>query len=147
MPGQDDDLEGFDLTQYLEDDAMADSHSIGDAPGPSYTSQPKLQNSLAESVMDQQSLNFLEFVAAKINASKPDTGAQGSSADNEITFSTLLPPHKTSHNVATQGFMHILALTTKGFLSICQDAYVDQSSEEHGVRYEYGEISMRLVQM
>ncbi|KAL2838230.1 Rec8 like protein-domain-containing protein [Aspergillus pseudodeflectus] len=147
IPGQDDDLEGFDLTQYLEDNAMADSHSIGDAPGPSYTSQPKLQNSLAESVMDQQSLNFLDFVAAKINTSKPDTGAQGSSADNEITFSTLLPPHKTSHNVATQGFMHILALTTKGFLSIRQDAYADQSSEEHGVRYEYGEISMRLVQM
>ncbi|KAL3485084.1 Rec8 like protein-domain-containing protein [Aspergillus germanicus] len=149
IPGQDDDLEGFDLTQYLEDDAMGigDSHSIGDALGPSYTSQPKLQNSLAESVMDQQSLNFLDFVAAKIKASKPDRGSQGSSTDNEITFSTLLPPHTTSHNVATQGFMHILALTTKGFFSIRQDPYVDQSSEEHGVRYEYGEISMRLVQM
>ncbi|KAL2844977.1 hypothetical protein BJY01DRAFT_247902 [Aspergillus pseudoustus] len=144
IPGQEDDLEGFDLTQYLEYDAMGDSQSVGDFAGPSNRSQPELQNSLTESVMDQEGLNFLDFLAAKINSSK-DSGTQGSSADDEITFSALLLPQKTSRAVATHGLMHILALTTKGFLSVRQDAYVDQSTEEHGVRYEYGEISMRLV--
>ncbi|KAL3460599.1 Rec8 like protein-domain-containing protein [Aspergillus heterothallicus] len=145
IPDQEDDLEGFDLTQYLEDNAMGDSHSIGDIAGPSYRSQPELQNSLTESVMDQEGLNFLAFLAARISSSKTDDGTQGLSADEEITFSALLPPQKTSRTIATQGLMHILALITKGFLSVRQDAYVDQSTEELGVHYEYGEISMRLV--
>ncbi|KAL2820081.1 hypothetical protein BJX63DRAFT_445000 [Aspergillus granulosus] len=146
VPGQDDDLEGFDLTQYLEDDAQSDSHLIGDAPGPSYRSQPELQSTLTESVMDQEGLNFLDFLAAKVNSLKLVSGTQGSAADNEITFSILLPPQKTSRTVATQGLMHILALTTQGFLSVRQDAYVDHSTDDHGVHYEYGEIYMHLAQ-
>ncbi|KAL2871479.1 Rad21/Rec8 N terminal domain protein [Aspergillus lucknowensis] len=153
IPGYGDDdlnkLEGFNLTEYLEDNPVGDSNSIVEAGGPSYISQPALQNSLSESVMDQEGLNFLDFLAAKISSLNlaRDEAGEAPSAGNEITFSILLHPNKTSRAVATQGLMHILALTTKGFLSIRQSAYVDQSSEEHGVRYEYGEISIRLVDM
>lgn len=153
IPGHGDDdldrLEGFDLTEYLEAGPIGDSNSIQEAAGPHYRSQADLQNSLSESVMDQEGLNFLDFLAVKINSLKlgKDEAGEDPSARNEITFSTLLPPQKTSRAVATQGLMHILALTTKGFLSVRQSTYVDQSSEEHGVRYEYGEISMRLVDM
>ncbi|KAL2830294.1 hypothetical protein BDW59DRAFT_158623 [Aspergillus cavernicola] len=148
IPGHDeDDLEGFDLSQYLEADAIGDTNSNAEA-GPSYRSQLALQNSLSESVMDQEGLNFLDFVAAKINLAKSAEDADTSSAsNNRITFSTLLPPERTSRAVATHGLMHTLALATKGFLSVRQSAYIDQSSEERGVKYEYGEIFLRLVEV
>ncbi|KAL4995539.1 Rec8 like protein-domain-containing protein [Aspergillus recurvatus] len=150
LPGHRDDdldkLEGFDLGNYLEDDVMNDSNSNADAGGPSHRSQ-ELQNSLAESVMDQEGLNFLDFLAAKIESQKPaQESAEGASA-TEITFSTLLAPQKTSAAVATQGLMHILALATKGFLRVRQDAYQDQSSADDGVRYEFGEIFVRLAEV
>ncbi|KAL4927551.1 Rad21/Rec8 N terminal domain protein [Aspergillus undulatus] len=160
----DDDLNNLgdlDLSHYLdgEDIAMGggDSNSIA-AAGPAYTSQQALQNSLTESVMDQEGLNFLDFLAAKIQSLKttdaedeetanPGTGDAGAPTGKEITFATLLPPHKTSPVVATQGLMHILALTTKGFLRVRQDAYQDQSTQELGVKYEYGDIFVRLAEI
>ncbi|KAL6239492.1 hypothetical protein BDW75DRAFT_198317 [Aspergillus navahoensis] len=149
LPGHLDDdldkLEGFDLGNYLDDNVMGDYNSNADVAGPPHRSQ-ELQNSLTESVMDQEGLNFLDFLAAKIEAQKPaDEFAEGASA-SEITFSTLLPPQKTSAAVATQGLMHILALTTKGFLRVRQDAYQDHSSADNGVRYEFGEIFVRLAE-
>ncbi|KAL4977958.1 hypothetical protein BDW66DRAFT_149686 [Aspergillus desertorum] len=150
IPGHHDDdldkLEGFDLGSYLNDNAMGDNKSDVEAAGPSHISQ-ELQNSLTESVMDQEGLNFLDFLAAKIESQSPaEESAQGASA-TEITFSTLLPPQKTSAAVATQGLMHILALATKGFLKVRQNAYQDQSSADEGVRYEFGEIFVRLAEV
>jgi hypothetical protein len=148
IPGYEDDLdklEGFDLGHYLDGDTMENSHSNLDVAGPSYTSQQELQSSLTESAMDQEGINFLDFLAVKIASVKSaENAVESTSIDPEITFATLLPPQKTSPAVATQGFMHILALATKGFLSVRQNAYEDQSSADHGVRYEYGEIFLRL---
>ncbi|KAL4904592.1 hypothetical protein BDW74DRAFT_178685 [Aspergillus multicolor] len=142
-----DKLEGVDLTNYLDDNAPGDSNSTAEAVRPSQRSQ-QLQNSLTESVMDQEGLNFLDFLATKIDSQKSADEATADASDNaEITFSTLLPPPKTTAAVATQGLMHILALATKGFLRVRQDAYQDQSSVEEGVRYEYGEIFVRLVKV
>ncbi|KAL4782727.1 Rec8 like protein-domain-containing protein [Aspergillus varians] len=151
IPGHNDDdinrLERFDLSHYL-DDTVGDLNSNAEAGGHSYRTQHELQKSLTESVMDQEGLNFLDFLAAKISSRNPaDSAAESASASTEITFSTLLPPQKTSPAVATQGFMHILVLATKGFLSVRQNEYEDQSSEDYGIRYEYGEISLRLVEM
>ncbi|KAL4883954.1 hypothetical protein BJY04DRAFT_215841 [Aspergillus karnatakaensis] len=140
-----DKLGGFDLSDYLGASNMEDSNSNAEA-GQSYRSQLELQNSLTESVMDQEAINFLDFLASKIaslNLAGDNAGEDPSA--NEITFSTLLPPQKVSATVATQGLMHTLALATKGFLRVQQDAYEDQSSEEHGVRYQFGEIHIRLV--
>ncbi|KAL5339584.1 hypothetical protein BJX70DRAFT_397536 [Aspergillus crustosus] len=142
-----DKLEDFDLSHYLDADGLGDSNSNAEA-GQSYRSQLELQNSLTESVMDREGLNFLDFVAEKISSLKlVDDTAENDHHGNEIAFSTLLPPQTTSATVATQGLMHTLALATKGFLHVRQDAYEDQSSEEHGVRYEFGEISLRLVEV
>ncbi|RDW72542.1 Rad21/Rec8 N terminal domain protein [Aspergillus mulundensis] len=151
IPGNLDDdldkLEGFDLTNYLDDNAAGDSNSTAEPVRPSQRSQ-QLQNSLTESVMDQEGLNFLDFLATKIDSQKPAEESTANASDNaEITFSTLLPPQKTTAAVATQGLMHILALATKGFLRVRQDAYQDQSSVDEGVRYEYGEIFVRLVEV
>jgi hypothetical protein len=99
--------------------------------------------------MDQEGLNFLDFLVARIHSLR--SGGEGtsniSSAENGITFSTLLHPQKTSRAVVTQGFMYVLALATKGFLSVRQNEYENQSSEDHGVRYEYGEIFLYLGEM
>ncbi|KAI9372286.1 Rec8 like protein-domain-containing protein [Aspergillus egyptiacus] len=152
IPGHHDDddldnLEGFDLSQYLEADSMAHNNEAG-AAGESYTSQLALQNSLTESVMDQEGLNFLDFLAAKVEAlSVGDDGGGVLSGEKQISFSMLLPPQKTSRAVATHGLMHTLALATKGFISVRQEPYVDQSSEEHGVKYEFGEIFLRLPEL
>ncbi|KAL4740006.1 hypothetical protein BDV11DRAFT_204616 [Aspergillus similis] len=139
-----DKLEGFDLGNYLDDNVIGDSNSNADAAGPSHKSQ-ELQNSLTESVMDQEGLNFLGFLAAKIESLEPAESAKGAPA-TEITFSTLLPFQETSATVATQGLMHILALATKGFLKVRQDEYQDQSSADDGVRYEFGEIFISLAE-
>ncbi|KAL4865822.1 hypothetical protein BDV12DRAFT_199791 [Aspergillus spectabilis] len=142
-----DKLEGFDLSHYLEADDVGDSNSNAEA-GATHRSQLELQNSLTESVMDKEGLNFLDFLAVKINSLKLAEETAASDPDaKEITFSALLPPQKTSPAVATQGLMHTLALATKGFLNVSQEAYKDQSSEEHGVRYEFGEIFLRLVEL
>ncbi|KAL4753731.1 hypothetical protein BDW72DRAFT_209545 [Aspergillus terricola var. indicus] len=150
IPGHYDDdldkLEGFDLGNYLDDNVIGDNNSNADAAGPSHKSQ-ELQNSLTESVMDQEGINFLGFLAAKIESLKPaEESAEGASA-TEITFSTLLPFQETSATVATQGLMHILALATKGFLRVRQDEYQDQSSPDDGVRYEFGEIFIGLAEV
>ncbi|KAL4958179.1 hypothetical protein BDW69DRAFT_179958 [Aspergillus filifer] len=161
VPGHADDDLGdmnFDMSHYLdgEDIAMGDSNSFPNAAaGPAYTSQQALQNSLTESAMDQEGINFLDFLAAKIQSLKPtDTttseavdGNVFASADDEIKFSTLLPPRNTSPAVATQGLMHILGLATKGFLRVRQDKYEDQSTQEYGVKYEYGDIFVRLAEV
>ncbi|KAL5051133.1 hypothetical protein BDW71DRAFT_194209 [Aspergillus fruticulosus] len=150
LPGHRDDdldkLEGFDLGNYLDDNVMGESNSNADAAGLSHRSQ-ELQNSLTESVMDQEGLNFLDFLALKIESQKPGEESAEEASATEITFSTLLPPQKTSAAVATQGLMHILALATKGFLRVRQDAYQDQSKAGDGVRYEFGEIFVHLAEV
>ncbi|PTU18856.1 hypothetical protein P175DRAFT_0463954 [Aspergillus ochraceoroseus IBT 24754] len=149
-------LEGFDLSNYLEPENVMGSNSVVDGAGAStYTSQVALQSGLSQSSMDQESLNFLDFLAAKMDSLKSaedvephsdavTTPPRIAAGKKEITFSTLLPTQKTSRTVATHGLMHVLALATKGFLSVRQSTYTDQSSEEHGVQYEYGEILIRL---
>ncbi|KAL4917694.1 Rec8 like protein-domain-containing protein [Aspergillus aurantiobrunneus] len=142
-----DNLEGFDLSHYLDGNPMGDSNSNAGTGHQPYTSQQEMQNSLTESVMDQEALNFLDFLAAKINSLKQAEETESSPVGTEIAFSTLLSPQNTSPAVATHGLMHILALATKGFLSVRQVAYEDQTSQEHGVQYDYGEIFVRLVEV
>ena len=64
--------------------------------------------------LDQESSNFLEFLAAETEAVP---GA---------TFEQLLPPQEHSKIVAAQGFLHVLALATKGLIKVEQpDGYGD----------------------
>ncbi|EEH48609.2 uncharacterized protein PADG_04688 [Paracoccidioides brasiliensis Pb18] len=101
--------------------------------------------------LDQESVNFLDFVRAKImeesEKAKADTAiaaADGHRDDAdvvEITFSSLLPPTDNSHVVATQAFLHTLMLATRGALCVRQEEGIRNPDGQE----EFGEISMWLV--
>ncbi|RHZ49529.1 uncharacterized protein CDV56_100552 [Aspergillus thermomutatus] len=162
IPGtQEDDvdfLEDNDLAGYLQSEL-----DIGPNAEPKDETDRKraaFHNRLLKSSMDQESLNFLEFLNLQIEEPARDSAEQDTvretdagflrldaSDGKEVAFSTLLPPESTSYTVATHGLMHILTLATKGFLSVHQEPYEDESSEEYGVRYKFGEIYLRLSHM
>ena len=171
LPGfTDDDLEDFDLSHYLQTELYSNDHANAmdiDTTGTNKGKEPvrnaplPLRDRVIQSNLDQDSLNFLEFVMKKIEevADNPSSDVQpGPDADADqdtvagasmqlkgLPFSTLLPRTKTSRAVATHGLAHTLALATKGILSVRQAAYTDLSTEEYGARYEYGEIFLRLA--
>ncbi|EEH33477.2 Rad21/Rec8 N terminal domain-containing protein [Paracoccidioides lutzii Pb01] len=117
----------------------------------SFDTQMAAETQWPAATLDQESVNFLDFVRTKIMEEservKADTviaAADGDPDDAdvvEITFSSLLPPTDNSHVIATQAFLHTLMLATRGALCVRQ---------EDGIRYpdrqdEFGEISMWLV--
>ncbi|THC97096.1 hypothetical protein EYZ11_003414 [Aspergillus tanneri] len=152
----DEDLEGFDLSHYLqnEHDAnnIAGAGRNGDTEEAATNNRLALRDRVLKSSLDQDSMNFLEFLMKKtenrmVSNGTADTDAEAHQASDSklVSFSTLLPREKTSRAVATHGLMHILALVTKGLLSVHQEPYEDHSTEEYGARYEYGEIFLRLA--
>lgn len=120
------------------------------------------QENVLQSSLDQESVNFLEFMYALLDESQsqpqPEYGDEDvtmadfatpppretSEEKNMVTFSSLFAPKDTSRAVATHAFMHFLGLATKGFVEVRQDAYRDLSSDAYGTVYQFGEIYVRL---
>ena len=170
IAGNEGDLElgDFDLDLYLQSELDPDRHAVSSsAEGSAAASLPRAgglvkldakERKLLTSNLDQESLNFLEFLNSKtevLPADVADKNAESQKASkdiphgdatgsSEIAFSTLLPPEKTSRVVATNALMHVLTLATKGLLTVYQEPYVDESTEEYGTHYRYGEIFMHL---
>ncbi|PYI03454.1 Rad21/Rec8 N terminal domain protein [Aspergillus sclerotiicarbonarius CBS 121057] len=162
IPGNEGDdmnnLDDFDISQYLHTELDTDNAGVFDetpinktGPGRihAFQSLQAFNDDSQKSTLDQESLNFFEYLTTKLTTATKHNeegwaGLQSNAAEEVKTmpFSTLLPPQKTSRIVATQGLMHVLTLATKGILAVHQEAYEDQSSEEHGVRYKYGEIHL-----
>ena len=87
--------------------------------------------------LDEETHNFLAFLAAEVQAKKDAGGttvvgddqlAGGAEAGNveaqgltTISFETLLPPDRHSSVVAAQGLLHVLALATKGLIIVRQE--------------------------
>ena len=90
------------------------------------STQAAAQSQLIKSTLDLESTNFLEFVKQKTaTRSQPAEDAQGEqSTDNTskafVTFEELLPPERETKIVAAQGFLHVLALTTKNLITVQQ---------------------------
>ncbi|XRM44074.1 R8 protein [Aspergillus tubingensis] len=154
--GELDNLDDFDISQYLhtelatehggafEDQIMGAGHETHSVVQGLQVLNDKSQ----KSTLDQESFNFLKYLESIFMTATPANEEEvydpnGPAGEiKSVTFSTLLPPQKTSHIVATQGLMHVLTLATRGILSVHQEAYEDQSTEEYGVRYKYGEIHL-----
>ncbi|KAL5363888.1 Rec8 like protein-domain-containing protein [Aspergillus floccosus] len=156
-------LGDFDLDQYLQTGLYADDHGGEGVTAPKggaakWKGPAALERKLENATLDQDSQNFLRFLVEKLPAAgdgiaednnDPFTGIARIHAlawSQETSFWDLLPPEETSRAVATHGLMHILALATKGFLMVRQEAYEDLSNED-GVRYEYGQIFVRLAEV
>ncbi|GIC88753.1 Rad21/Rec8 N terminal domain protein [Aspergillus udagawae] len=162
IPGtQEDDvdfLENIDLAGYLQSEL--DVGTNAEPKDETGRNRAAFRDQLLNSSMDQESLNFLEFLNLQFEEPAQDSAEQdtahdtgagflrlGASDGKEVAFSALLPPETTSRTVATHGLMHILTLATKGFLLVHQEPYEDESTEEYGVRYKFGEIYLRLSDM
>ncbi|KEY76473.1 hypothetical protein Rad21/Rec8 [Aspergillus fumigatus] len=162
IPGtQEDDvnfLEEIDLVGYLQSEF--DVRTKAEPKDETDRKRAAFRDRLLKSSMDQESLNFLDFLNLQLEEPAGDPAAQDTvhetgagflrldvSDGKEVAFSTLLPRETTSRTVATHGLMHILTLATKGFLSVYQEPYEDETTEEYGVRYEFGEIYLRLSDM
>ncbi|GIJ90144.1 hypothetical protein Asppvi_009095 [Aspergillus pseudoviridinutans] len=162
IPGtQEDDvnfLEDVDLAGYIQNDLDVETNA--EPKDETDRKRAAFRDRLLKSSMDQESLNFLEFLNLQLKKPAQGFAEQDTVHDNgagflrldasdgkEAAFSTLLPPETTSRTVATHGLMHILTLATKGFLSVHQGPYEDESTEEYGVRYKFGEIYLRLSDM
>ncbi|RAL16140.1 Rad21/Rec8 N terminal domain protein [Aspergillus homomorphus CBS 101889] len=156
-------FEDFDVSQYLHTEIDADhdgvprDNTVAPVVGESGHASASLRthgDDSQRSTLDQESLNFLDFLTAKIEAWPYATEINGQgqvrpsslehSAIKRMHFSTLLPPAKTSRIVATQGLMHILALATKSLLTVSQDEPQYIGGEEYGELYLYGEIYLSL---
>ena len=131
IPGNaDNELGELDITQYLEGELATGLEDIN--------ALSSRRASIIEQIgktLDRESLNFYEFIMKQID---------DSDRSDAIAFSSLLPPAATTRTVATQGLMNVLTLATKGLLDVSQQAYEDAGVEAWGVRYQYGEIHLKL---
>lgn len=139
----------LDLTRYLEGELATDRENISSL-------SPSKRSALerAQSTLDRESLNFIEFMKTKMgtandgNAGNVQTPSSNVSSPvvarlGQTTFASLLPPGRTTRAVATQALMNVLTLATKGVMHVHQDEYIDESTE-WAICYRYGEIYLQL---
>ena len=127
----------LELTSNEDDFADLDAQlGVGLDPdfelyGPSATvdTQTAAQSQWVAATLEQEAYNFLTFVTTKIqdkggNVDREDEGTEGEAGGLEheasIMFDELLPPEQNSAVVGAQALLHVLSLTTKGFLEVHQ---------------------------
>lgn len=129
MPGNaDDELEELEITRYLEGELAADHEDISVIGDRRVSEEARIRKEL-----DQESVNFWEFIKDDLVGSMSE----------ERQFEQLLPPAKTSRAVATQGFMNLLTLATRGAVRVWQDPAKDRGQGSWGSRFDYGAIWLR----
>lgn len=126
MPGNaDDELEELEITRYLEGELAADHEDISVIGDRRASAEARIRKEL-----DQESLNFWEFIKDDLVGSLSE----------KRRFEQLLLPAKTSRAVATQGFMNLLTLATRGAIRVWQDPTQDRGQGTWGSRFEHGAI-------
>ena len=108
------------------------------------STQTALGSQWMRATLDAESKNFLEFVKSELATRPPVVrGAEGEEAEEElaggdegvgpreILFEELLPPARHPKIVAAQALLHVLALATKGLVTVSQR--VDYGSIKLGV--------------
>lgn len=87
--------------------------------------------------LDHESNNFLEFLKSDIERKMPSVRGEdleSTSIDvprQSVVFEELLPPSQHTKVVAAQALLHVLALATKGLITVQQDE-------------DYGPVILRL---
>ncbi len=116
----------------VQDDNMgADFELYG--PSAAVDTQTAAQSQWVTATLENEAYNFFTFVSTKIHAKGEEGPEEGEeevadpnnamTSDNKkivITLDELLPPSQNSQIVGAQALLHVLALTTKGLLKVCQ---------------------------
>ena len=99
------------------------------------STQTALGSQWMRATLDAESKNFLEFVKSEIAIRPPvvrgaegeeeaedelAVGEEGVVGASEILFEELLPPARHPKLVAAQALLHVLALATKGLVTVSQ---------------------------
>ena len=108
--GDDDDMLGAD------DPALEDFELFG--PAAAVDTQTAGQSQWLSGILERESRNFLDFVNVRLE-DKAEAEEQEEMVDS-ITFEELLPPAQNTKVVASQAFLHVLTLATKGLLTVQQ---------------------------
>ena len=110
-------------------------------PAAGVSTQQAAESQWMRATLDAESNNFLEFVKSEISkrlvvAEEGDEGLAGRETGvgmgKEIFFEELLPPERHTRVVAAQALHHVLALATKGLVSVRQEVL------------EYGPIAIEV---
>jgi meiotic recombination protein REC8 len=129
--GNDEDvLSDTNLDNYLgSDDAPYDSFQIH-GPAAGVDTQTAAQSQWLSNTLDRESLNFLDFLRTRIGEQQNEN--ENEKNEREIALSTLIPPDKNTRVVATQAFLHVLTLATKGAIRVSQEETGDIFMEMMG---------------
>ena len=125
-------LSDTNLDNYLgSDDNINNAYDSFQVHGPAaeVDTQTAAQSQWLASTLDRESLNFLDFLRARVGELKEKNNEDNDESDEknerEISLSTLLPPEMNTRVVATQAFLHVLTLATKGAVRVSQEGTGD----------------------
>ena len=132
-PGDEDEhLGGHDLPSSRATDNF---QLYGPAAGVS--TQTAAESQWMRATLNHESNNFLEFLKADIERKLPRIGEEDQESTGvnvppqSVIFEELLPPSQHTKVVAAQALHHVLALATKGLITVQQDL-------------DYGPVILRL---
>lgn len=118
----DDDLLGAHVSS--SEQGGGDFQLYGPAAG--VDTQTAAQSQWTKAALDQESLNFLEFVKADIASKAAPAGEEEDElsgdeiARSTVIFEELLPPAEHTKAVAAQALLHVLSLASKNLISVQQ---------------------------
>ena len=124
-PGEDDDelLGGRNIS---DDQVLEDFQLYG--PAAAVDTQTAGQSQWMRATLNQEANNFLDFVKAAITtlpaeaSDDEDELSRDGPSKSSVPFERLLPPGQHSRIVAAQALHHLLALATKGLITVRQDS-------------------------
>lgn len=99
-----------------DDPALEEFELYGPAAG--VNTQTAQQSQWLSGILERESRNFLDFVSVRLEEKAEAQEHQG--AVESITLEELLPPDQNTRVVASQAFLHLLTLATRGLLEIQQ---------------------------
>lgn len=99
-----------------DDPALDDFELYGPAAG--VDTQTAGQSQWLSNILERESRNFLDFVNVRL---EDKAEGQAEDGDESITFEELLPPAQNTKVVASQAFLHVLTLATRGLLTVKQE--------------------------
>ena len=125
-------LRSLELPTHEDEDELLGNRTIQGSeandfelygPAAGVSTQTAAESQWIRATLDRESNNFLEFVKAEIAAAeqrREDVAESAIDANSEVKFEELLPPTQHSKIVASQAFLHVLSLATKGLISVQQ---------------------------